>query len=144
MQQSIFVREFLVMPARKTRRRTSGEEAVVKTCCEKSRHFFVCLGYLRALESKNVQILDCVVVFMLGLKKNTKTLTGKKNEQLGLDLLCRQVSASFFIIRSRTTCGHFKGIVFPNYVVCCRNPTTLSPDFFFRWRGVLSHLYIPV
>lgn len=38
---------------------------VVKDCCEKSRRFFVCLGYLRALESKNVQIHNCVVVFML-------------------------------------------------------------------------------
>lgn len=75
------------MPARETRRRTSGEEAVVKTCCEKS-HFFVCLGYLRALESKNVQIHNCVVVFMLGLKNKTKTLLAK-NEQLGLDILCR-------------------------------------------------------
>lgn len=38
---------------------------VVKGCCEKSRRFFVCLGYLRALESKNVQIHNFVVVFML-------------------------------------------------------------------------------
>lgn len=72
MQQSILVSKCSSDSSQESHdveRINGAKDAVVKDCCEKSRHFFVCLGYLRALESKHVQTRNCVVVFMLRLRR---------------------------------------------------------------------------